>query len=169
MGAPQRHDPASASGRAFDLYAAANHGVSFRVIAKWMRLAGVDHIHAAPWSASSKAIGDHARYYDICREDFNRQDWNTACFSIRTGQPQQADAGGLGCIHAGQMHNAHHLGEDVVLQFGGGTIATRWAFRPVATANRVALEAMILRATRAATICTKGRKFSPGRRPPARR
>ena len=22
------------------------HGVSFRVIAKWMRLAGVDHIHA---------------------------------------------------------------------------------------------------------------------------
>ena len=23
-----------------------NHGVSFRVIAKWMRLAGVDHIHA---------------------------------------------------------------------------------------------------------------------------
>jgi ribulose-bisphosphate carboxylase large chain len=24
-----------------------NHGVNFRVIAKWMRLAGVDHIHAA--------------------------------------------------------------------------------------------------------------------------
>ncbi len=23
-----------------------NHGISFRVIAKWMRMAGVDHIHA---------------------------------------------------------------------------------------------------------------------------
>ena len=34
-----------------------NHGVSFRVIAKWLRLAGVDHMHMpAPRSASSKAI-----------------------------------------------------------------------------------------------------------------
>jgi ribulose-bisphosphate carboxylase large chain len=33
-----------------------NHGISFRVIAKWMRLAGVDHLHAAPPSASWRAI-----------------------------------------------------------------------------------------------------------------
>ena len=32
-----------------------NHGVSFRVIAKWLRLAGVDHMHAARRSASSRA------------------------------------------------------------------------------------------------------------------
>ena len=25
-----------------------NHGVSFRVIAKWMRMAGVDNTHAGP-------------------------------------------------------------------------------------------------------------------------
>src|SRR5215469_16385301 len=33
-----------------------NHGVSFRVIAKWMRLAGVDHIHAG--TAVGKLEGD---------------------------------------------------------------------------------------------------------------
>ena len=32
-----------------------NHGVSFRVIAKWLRLAGVDHCTPARRSASSRA------------------------------------------------------------------------------------------------------------------
>src|SRR5512136_2164967 len=48
------------------------HGVSFRVIAKWMRLAGVDHIHAG--TVVGKLEGDPATtrgYYDICRVDFN--------------------------------------------------------------------------------------------------
>src|SRR6202162_2005108 len=43
-----------------------NHGVSFRVIAKWMRLAGVDHIHAG--TVVGKLEGDPATtrgYYDI--------------------------------------------------------------------------------------------------------
>src|SRR6202020_2136902 len=49
-----------------------SHGVSFRVIAKWMRLAGVDHLHAG--TAVGKLEGDPATtkgYYNICREDFN--------------------------------------------------------------------------------------------------
>ncbi len=33
-----------------------NHGVSFRVISKWLRLAGVDHLQQAQRSASLKAI-----------------------------------------------------------------------------------------------------------------
>ncbi|MGF1621826.1 MAG: RuBisCO large subunit C-terminal-like domain-containing protein, partial [Rhodomicrobiaceae bacterium] len=36
-----------------------------------------------------------------------------------------------------------HLGEDVVLQFGGGTIGHPHGIEAGATANRVALEAMI--------------------------
>jgi ribulose-bisphosphate carboxylase large chain len=51
-----------------------SHGVSFRVIAKWMRLAGVDHIHAG--TVVGKLEGDPATtkgYYDICREQFNPQ------------------------------------------------------------------------------------------------
>ena len=50
-----------------------------------------------------------------------------------------------GGIHAGQMHQLlHYLGEDVVLQFGGGTIGHPLGIAAGATANRVALEAMIL-------------------------
>jgi ribulose-bisphosphate carboxylase large chain len=50
-----------------------------------------------------------------------------------------------GGIHAGQMHQLlHYLGEDVVLQFGGGTIGHPMGIQSGAIANRVALEAMIL-------------------------
>src|SRR5204863_8701437 len=49
-----------------------------------------------------------------------------------------------GGIHAGQMHQLlHYLGEDVVLQFGGGTIGHPMGIAAGATANRVAVEAMI--------------------------
>jgi len=124
-----------------------SHGVSFRVIAKWMRLAGVDHIHAG--TVVGKLEGDPATtrgYYDICREDHNpmrlehgvffEQDWA----SLNKLMPVAS-----GGIHAGQMHQLlDHLGEDVVLQFGGGTIGHPMGIQAGATANRVALEAMIL-------------------------
>jgi ribulose-bisphosphate carboxylase large chain len=43
------------------------------------------------------------------------------------------------------MHQLlHYLGEDVVLQFGGGTVGHPQGIAAGATANRVALEAMIL-------------------------
>jgi ribulose-bisphosphate carboxylase large chain len=42
------------------------------------------------------------------------------------------------------MHQLlHYLGEDVVLQFGGGTIGHPQGIAAGATANRVAVEAMI--------------------------
>jgi ribulose-bisphosphate carboxylase large chain len=50
-----------------------------------------------------------------------------------------------GGIHAGQMHQLlDYLGDDVVLQFGGGTIGHPMGIQAGATANRVALEAMVL-------------------------
>jgi ribulose-bisphosphate carboxylase large chain len=50
-----------------------------------------------------------------------------------------------GGIHAGQMHQLLDLlGEDCVLQFGGGTIGHPMGIAAGATANRVALEAMVL-------------------------
>ena len=101
------------------------HGVSFRVIAKWMRLAGVDHIHAG--TVVGKLEGDPLTtrgYYDICREDFNPMRLEHGVFfdqhwaSLNKVMPVAS-----GGIHAGQMHQLlDHLGEDVVLQFGGGTI-----------------------------------------------
>ena len=122
------------------------HGVSFRVIAKWMRLAGVDHIHAG--TVVGKLEGDPSTtkgFYDICREEQNSMSLETGLFfdqdwaSLNKMMPVAS-----GGIHAGQMHQLiHYLGEDVVLQFGGGTIGHPQGIAAGATANRVALEAMV--------------------------
>jgi len=49
-----------------------------------------------------------------------------------------------GGIHAGQMHQLlDYLGDDVVLQFGGGTIGHPAGIQAGAIANRVALETMV--------------------------
>ncbi|KAB2346547.1 form I ribulose bisphosphate carboxylase large subunit [Actinomadura rudentiformis] len=122
------------------------HGVSFRVIAKWMRLAGVDHIHAG--TVVGKLEGDPhsvAGFYDTLRLDriaadpvkglYFDQEWASmpGCMPVASGG-----------IHAGQMHQLlHYLGEDVILQFGGGTIGHPMGIAAGAAANRVALEAMI--------------------------
>ena len=75
-----------------------SHGVSFRVIAKWMRLAGVDHIHAG--TVVGKLEGDPATtagYYDICREPFNpRAAGARAVLRAGLGRAAADDAGGLG-------------------------------------------------------------------------
>ena len=123
-----------------------NHGVSFRVIAKWCRLLGVDHIHAG--TVVGKLEGDPrmvAGYYDVCRLGrvernlehgiYFDQDW-----ASMPGVMPVASGG----IHAGQAHQLlHHLGEDVVLQFGGGTIGHPMGIAAGATANRTAVELMI--------------------------
>jgi ribulose-bisphosphate carboxylase large chain len=124
-----------------------SHGIHFRVIAKWMRMAGVDHIHAG--TVVGKLEGDPnmvAGIYDTLREThqpqclehgiFFDQDWA----SLNKVMPVAS-----GGIHAGQMHQLlGYLGEDVVLQFGGGTIGHPMGIEAGATANRVALEAMVL-------------------------
>jgi len=135
------------------------HGVSFRVIAKWMRLAGVDHIHAG--TVVGKLEGDPkttAGFYDILREDKNpvclehgvffEQDWA----STRKVMPVAS-----GGIHLGQMHELLHLlKDDVILQFGGGTIGHPLGIAAGATANRVALEAMVLARNEGRDIMREG-------------
>ena len=121
------------------------HGVSFRVIAKWMRLAGVDHIHAG--TAVGKLEGDPLTvqgFYNVCRESYNKQDLSRGLFfdqdwaDMRKVLPVAS-----GGIHAGQMHQLLDLfGDDVVLQFGGGTIGHPQGIQAGAVANRVALEVM---------------------------
>ncbi len=123
-----------------------NHGINFRVICKWMRMAGVDHLHAG--TVVGKLEGDPFAvrgFYDTLREPrspmrlenglFFEQQWG----SMRPVMPVAS-----GGIHAGQTHQLlHYLGEDVVLQFGGGTIGHPDGIAAGATANRVAVEAMI--------------------------
>ena len=124
-----------------------NHGINFRVICKWMRMSGVDHIHAG--TVVGKLEGDPLMikgFYDTLRLTnldvnlpfgiFFEMDWA----SLRKCMPVAS-----GGIHCGQMHQLiHYLGDDVVLQFGGGTIGHPDGIQAGATANRVALEAMVL-------------------------
>jgi len=79
-------------------------------------------------------------YYNVCRDSYTRQDLPRGIFfdqdwcDIRKVMPVAS-----GGIHAGQMHQLLDLfGDDVVLQFGGGTIGHPRAFRPARSPNRVA-------------------------------
>jgi len=124
-----------------------NHGMNFRVICKWMRMSGVDHIHAG--TVVGKLEGDPLMvkgFYNallMTSSDVNlpeglffAQDWA----SLRKCLPVAS-----GGIHCGQMHQLlHYLGDDVIVQFGGGTIGHPDGIQSGATANRVALECMVL-------------------------
>ena len=122
------------------------HGVSFRVIAKWLRLAGVDHMHTG--TAVGKLEGDPMTvqgYYNVCRDSFTKQDLPRGLFydqdwaDMRKVMPVAS-----GGIHAGQMHQLIDLfGDDVILQFGGGTIGHPAGIQAGAVANRVALEVIV--------------------------
>jgi ribulose-bisphosphate carboxylase large chain len=123
-----------------------NHGVNFRVLAKWCRMIGVDHIHSG--TVVGKLEGDPSiirGYYDTLTLDFvpaNPQNgiYFDQWWASMPGTMPVASGG----IHAGQMHQLlHYLGEDVVLQFGGGTIGHPMGIAAGAEANRVAIEAMI--------------------------
>jgi ribulose-bisphosphate carboxylase large chain len=136
-----------------------NHGISFRVISKWMRLAGVDHIHAG--TVVGKLEGDPNTVqgiYNVLRESVNPVDLSRGIFfeqdwaGLRKVMPVAS-----GGIHAGQMHQLlTYLGDDVILQFGGGTIGHPLGIAAGATANRVALEAMVLARNEGQDIWNKG-------------
>src|SRR5579863_933696 len=123
-----------------------NHGVSFRVIAKWCRLLGVDHIHAG--TVVGKLEGDPNMvqgYYDTLRNGFTPSDpLHGIYFDQNWGSMPGVMPVASGGIHAGQTHQLlHYLGEDVVLQFGGGTIGHPMGVAAGATANRTAVELIV--------------------------
>ncbi len=135
------------------------HGVSFRVISKWMRMAGVDHLHAGTVVGKLEGDPNTVRgFYDTLRESVTPQ-------SLQHGLFFDQDWAGLrkvmpvasGGIHAGQMHQLlTYLGEDTILQFGGGTIGHPMGIQAGATANRVALEAMVLARNEGRDIWNEG-------------
>jgi ribulose-bisphosphate carboxylase large chain len=124
-----------------------SQGINFRVICKWMRMSGVDHIHAG--TVVGKLEGDPKAvkgFYDTLLLTSLKEDRSLGIFfdmdwaSLRKCLPVVS-----GGIHCGQMHQLTELlGEDVVLQFGGGTIGHPDGIQAGATANRVALESMVI-------------------------
>jgi ribulose-bisphosphate carboxylase large chain len=120
--------------------------VSFRVIAKWCRLIGVDHIHAG--TVVGKLEGDPLTtkgFYDTLREMHVPADFSHGVyFDQEWGSMPGVMPVASGGIHAGQMHELLSLfGDDVILQFGGGTIGHPMGIAAGAEANRVAAELMV--------------------------
>jgi ribulose-bisphosphate carboxylase large chain len=110
-------------------------------------MSGVDHIHAG--TVVGKLEGDPNTvkgFYDTLLLPTLKENRSIGLFfdmdwaSLRKCLPVAS-----GGIHCGQMHQLTYLlGEDVVLQFGGGTIGHPDGIEAGATANRVALESMVL-------------------------
>ena len=118
-------------------------------------------VTASPGTVVGKLEGDPATtrgYYDICRNEFTEQRLENGIFfdqpwaSLNKMMPVAS-----GGIHCGQMHQLLDLlGEDTVLQFGGGTIGHPMGIAAGATANRVALECMVLARNEGRDIVNEG-------------
>lgn len=122
-----------------------NHGIHMRVIAKWLRLAGGDHLHTGTvvgklegsWKETlgiidllrerqSAANPEHGLYFD---QDFAglKSTWPVA-------------SGGIHVNHIPDLYKIY--GNDAFWLFGGGTHGHPRGSRAGARANRVATEAI---------------------------
>ena len=144
------------------------HGVSFRVIAKWCRLLGVDHIHAG--TVVGKLEGDPAMimgYYKILRDGYNEKDLS---LGIYFDQDWCLDAG----RHAGRVgrHPRRPDAPAAALPRRGlascssvvARSATRWASRPAPAPTAPPSRRSSRPATRVATTTPRVRTSSS--RPP---
>jgi ribulose-bisphosphate carboxylase large chain len=123
-----------------------NHGIHFRVLAKWLRMAGGDHLHVG--TVVGKLEGDRAStlgVIDLLRLDNVPADPSRGLYfdqpwvSLPAVMPVAS-----GGIHVHHMPDLVEIfGDDSVLQFGGGTLGHPWGNAAGATANRVALEACV--------------------------
>ena len=122
------------------------HGMNFRVICKWMRMAGVDHIHAGTVVGKLEGDPDMVRgFYEVLSQIYIPQRLTRGLFyemdwaSLRKAMPLAS-----GGIHCGQIHQlVYYLGIECIMQFGGGTIGHAEGIAAGATANRVALESVL--------------------------
>ena len=123
-----------------------NHGVHWRVIAKWLRMAGGDQLHNG--TVVGKLEGDRTATMainDLLRDDFIPADKSRGIYFDQAWASMPAvfpvASGG---IHVGHMPELVDIfGIDCVLQFGGGTQGHPDGNRAGATAVRVALEAVV--------------------------
>ncbi|MFQ5420992.1 MAG: RuBisCO large subunit C-terminal-like domain-containing protein, partial [Anaerolineae bacterium] len=131
----------------------ANHGIHMRVVAKWLRLTGGDHLHTGTvvgklegsWSETKGII-------DLLRERF-------IPVNPERGIYFDQDFAGLkdvwpvssGGIHVNHIPELYRLtGNDAFWLFGGGTHGHPKGSRAGARANRVATEAIASGSTLAA-------------------
>jgi len=122
------------------------HGINYRVLAKFLRLAGGDHLHSG--TVVGKLEGDRAAtlgILDLLREDFVPADRSRGIYFDQhwASMPGVLPAASGG-IHVWHMPALLEIfGDDSILQFGGGSAGHPWGSRAGAHANRVALEACV--------------------------
>ena len=122
-----------------------NHGIHMRVVAKWLRLTGGDHLHTG--TVVGKLEGswnDTLGIIDFLRERvvpvnhergiYFEQDFG----GLKTAWPTAS--GGIHVHHIPELHQIY--GNDAFWLFGGGTHGHPRGSRAGATANRVATEAI---------------------------
>ncbi len=123
-----------------------SHGIHYRVLAKWLRLAGGDHLHSG--TVVGKLEGDREStlaVIDLMRENFIPADRSRGVFFDQ----HWASLPGVFPAASGGIHVWHMpalveiFGDDSILQFGGGSAGHPWGSRAGAHANRVALEACV--------------------------
>jgi ribulose-bisphosphate carboxylase large chain len=139
-----------------------NHGIHFRVLAKWLRMAGGDHLHSG--TVVGKLEGDRAAtmaVLDLLREDFIPADKSRGIYFDQ----EWASLPAVFPVASGGIHVWHMpelvaiFGDDVVLQFGGGTQGHPWGNAAGATANRVALEAVVQARNEGRDILAEGKEI----------
>ena len=97
-------------------------------------------------------------YYNVCRDGYTKTDLPRGLyFDQDWADLKKVMPVASGGIHAGQMHQLLDLfGDDVVLQFGGGTIGHPAGIQAGAVANRVALESMVKARNEGRNIAEEG-------------
>jgi len=124
----------------------ANHGIAMRVVAKWLRLTGGDHLHTG--TVVGKLEGswnDTLGIIDVLRERYVKA-------NLEHGLYFDQDFGGLKAtwpVASGGIH-VHHVpdllkiyGPDAFFLFGGGTHGHPDGSRAGAAANRAAVEGVL--------------------------
>jgi ribulose-bisphosphate carboxylase large chain len=124
-----------------------NHGVHWRVLAKWCRMIGADHLHNG--TVVGKLEGDRGATQginDLLRDDFIPEDRSRGIYFDQSWASLPATFPvASGGIHVGHIPDLLEIfGDDTIFQFGGGTLGHPLGSAAGATANRVALEATVL-------------------------
>ncbi len=123
-----------------------DHGIHWRVLAKWLRMAGGDHVHNG--TVVGKLEGDRRgtmAINDLLRENFVPTDRSRGVYFDQSWASLPgvlpAASGGIHVWHMPDLLSI--FGDDAVFQFGGGTQGHPGGNAAGATANRVALEAVV--------------------------
>jgi ribulose-bisphosphate carboxylase large chain len=142
-----------------------NHGVHWRVLAKWCRMIGGDHVHNG--TVVGKLEGDRGATIginDLLRDDFVREDPSHGIYFDQSW----ASLPGMFPVASGGIHVGHMpdllaiFGDDAVFQFGGGTLGHPWGNAAGATANRVALDAVVQARNEGRDLAAEGHDILAG-------